>query len=125
MRVEVAGELEDELEGELGAAGKGGEAFEVGDQRREGLHEVGGGQGVVECVLEAVQVVVHHGHFAVELEVEGLCAVGEGVHCFGDVGGDVWGVDSKYVCRSVGVGWEMGLREVEGGGAAGGGKVAG
>ncbi len=40
-------------------------------------------------------------------------------------GGTSGGVDSKYVCRSVGVGWEMGLREVEGGGAAGGGKVEG
>lgn len=80
VRVEVAAELDDELEGELGAALERGEALEVREEGGEGLDEVGGGEGVVEGVLEAVQVVVDHGHFAVELEVEGLGRVGLDVH---------------------------------------------
>ncbi len=44
-----------------------------------------GGQGV----LEAVEVVVEDGHFAVELVVEGLGGGGITVHCVGDGWGDI------------------------------------
>ena len=39
-----------------------------------------GGEGV----LEAVEVVVEHGHFAIELVVEGLCRGGVAVHGVGN-----------------------------------------
>lgn len=67
--VEVAAELDDELEGEGGAAGEGGEVFDGGDQLGEGGGEGGGGEVRGEGVLQAVQVVVQDGHFAVELVV--------------------------------------------------------
>ena len=69
MGVEVAAEFYDELEGEGGAGGEGGEFFDGGDELGEGGGEGGGGEVGGEGVLEAVEVVVEDGHFAVELVV--------------------------------------------------------
>ena len=69
MGVQVAAELDDEFEGERGAAGQVGEVFDAGDQLRESGGEGGGGEVRGERVLEAVEVVVEDGHFAVELVV--------------------------------------------------------
>ena len=90
MGVEVAAELDDELEGEGGAAGQGGEVFDGGDELGEGAGEGGGGEVRGEAVLEAVEVVVQDRHFAVELVVEGLRRGGVAVHGVGDGGGEVW-----------------------------------
>lgn len=47
-----------------------------------------------EGVLEAVEVVVEDGHFAVEVVVEGLGGGGVGVHGGGDGWGNVcWGAE--------------------------------
>lgn len=72
MRVEVPAQFDDEFECELGPAGQGGEVFDGRDELGEGAGEGGGREVGGEGVLEAVEVVVEDGHFAVELVVEGL-----------------------------------------------------
>lgn len=80
VRVQVPAELDDELECERRAARQGGEVFDGRNELREGAGECGCGQVGGERVLEAMQVVVEHGHFAIELVVEGLCGGGVAVH---------------------------------------------
>ena len=48
-----------------------------------------GGYGVVEVVLQSVQVEVDDGDLAVELGIEDRCGFGCGVHGPGDCGGNV------------------------------------
>lgn len=89
MGVQVAAELDEELEGEGGAAGEFREVFDRGEEREECGREGGGGQVGGERVLEAVEIAVQDGHFAVDVVVEGLCAGGIDVHGAGDARGDV------------------------------------
>ena len=89
MGVQVAAELQDQVEGHLGTAWQCCETRDVGQEFGHGGGEVGGGDGGVEVVLEAVQVEVDDCDFAVELGVEGGgCARGL-VHLCGDRRGHV------------------------------------
>lgn len=76
VRVQVPAELEQEVEGVARPAREGGEAADVGEEFEHAGGEGGGGEGVVEVVLQAVKVEVYDGDFAVELCIEGLCRVG-------------------------------------------------
>ena len=100
--VEVPAELDDEFEGEGGAAGEGGEVFDGGDELREGAGECGGGEVRGEGVLEAVEVVVEDGHFAVELVVEGLGGGGIAVHCVCNRWRHVWWESVRCHMRPIG-----------------------
>lgn len=91
VRVEVAAQLEDQVKGVLGALGQQGQAVDVGQKLEHAGGEVCGGDGVVEVVLQAVQVEVDNGDLAVELRVERVGGVGRGgVHDLGDGRGHVW-----------------------------------
>ena len=63
---------------------------------REGGCEGGGGEVGGEGVLEAVEIVVEDGHFAVELVVEGLGGGLVGVHCLRDGGWYICEREEKY-----------------------------
>lgn len=78
VRIEVAAELEDEIEGVARARRQERQALDVGQELEHGGGEVGGGDGVVEVVLQAVEVEVDDGDLAVELGVEGHGTVGGG-----------------------------------------------
>lgn len=80
MGVKIAAELEDEVEGEFGPAGEGGQAGDVREELGHGGGEVSGANGGVEVVLEAVQVEVYDCDFAVELGVKGGGGAGGLVH---------------------------------------------
>lgn len=67
MRVQVPTKLEQQVEGEFGAGGEGGEAVDVRKKLEHAGGEGGGREGVVEVVLEAVEVEVHDCDFAVQL----------------------------------------------------------
>ncbi len=58
MGVQVAAELDEELEGEGGAVGELGEVFDGGEERQECGGESGGGEVGGERVLEAVEIAV-------------------------------------------------------------------
>ena len=87
--VQVAAELDEELEGERGAGGEGREGFDGREERQEGGCKGGRGEVRGDGVLEAVEVAVEDGHFAVDVVVEGLGGGRVGVHGGGDAGGDV------------------------------------
>lgn len=87
--IQVAAELYEELEGEGRAVGEFGEVFDRGEEREERGGEGRGGQVGGERVLEAMEIAVQDGHFAVDVVVEGLCAGGIYVHGAGDARGDV------------------------------------
>lgn len=108
--VEVAGELDEKLEGERGAVREGGERRERGEEGEEWGGEGGGGEVGGEGVLEAVEVVVEDRHFAVEMVGEGLGARegagGEGVDGGKDGRGEVWVVFMLVYFRELGRGRE-------------------
>lgn len=54
VRVEVTAEFEEEVEGVAGAAGEAGQAGDVGEEFEHAGAEGGGGEGVVQVILEAV-----------------------------------------------------------------------
>ena len=89
VRVQVPAQFEQEVESIAGAGGERAEARDVWEEFEHAGAEGGGGQGVVEVVLETVEVKVDDGDFAVELGVQGLCgmagrgSVGGGVHLAG------------------------------------------
>ena len=91
VRVEVATELEDEVEGVARTGREEGQALNIGEELEHCGGEVAGRYRVIEVVLEAVEVEVHYGDLAVKLCVEGDGGVGGGVvHDLCDRGRDVW-----------------------------------
>jgi len=69
VRVEVAAQLEQQVEGIAWAAGQSRQACDVGEELEHAGAERGGGERVVQVVLQAVQVEVDDGDLAVKLGV--------------------------------------------------------
>lgn len=105
MRVEVAAELEDEIKSVTWAGGKERQTLDVRQELEHGGCKVGGGDGVVEVILQAVEVEVDDGDLAVELGVQGHGTVGgSGVHDLCNGGGHVYGRLAGWQTRCDGTG---------------------
>lgn len=89
VTVQVPTQFYQQFECQRGSAGQGRKLFDGGDEGAEGGGEGAGGEVLGEGVLEAVEIVVEDGHFAVEVVVEGLGGRGVGVHGGGDRGWNV------------------------------------
>lgn len=71
VRIEIPAELQEEVECEMGARRKHRQSLDVGEEFEHAGGKGRSGEGVVEVVLQAVQVEVYNCDFAVELGVEG------------------------------------------------------
>jgi hypothetical protein len=95
VRVQVAAQLQHEIEGMARSLRQECQSLDVGQELEHGGREVRRGDGVVEVILEAVQVEVNDGDLAVELRIERDSRVGGGgIHNLSDRGGHVCG--SQY-----------------------------
>jgi hypothetical protein len=92
VRVQVAAKFEHEIKGMARSLREQSQSLDIGQELEHCRREVRRRDGVVEVVLEAVQVEVNDGNLAVELRVErNGCIWGCGIHNLSDRGRDICG----------------------------------